>query len=170
MHHAQPFTLTRRFAAPVDLLYAAHTEPERLARWMSPAGFRVIHADMDLRVGGRYHYGLEGPGGVQMWGLQQFRELQPGLRLDLLQSFSDREGQITRHPMAPLWPLKMRVRLNFSGTDLSPPGDSELQLSWQPFEATEAEELAFGAARASMALGFAGTFAQLDAYLAEQTR
>ena len=35
-----------------------------MQHWLSPEGFHTIHADMDFRVGGRYHYGLEGPNGL----------------------------------------------------------------------------------------------------------
>jgi uncharacterized protein YndB with AHSA1/START domain len=33
---------------------------------LSPEGFHNIHTDMDFRVGGRYHYGIQGPGGMEV--------------------------------------------------------------------------------------------------------
>src|SRR6218665_3133607 len=54
-------------------------------------GFKTIHAAMDFRVGGTYHYGLERADGMQMWGKQVFREIVPNERLTSIQSFSDKD-------------------------------------------------------------------------------
>ena len=67
-----PFVITREFRAPRALLWQVQTQAEHLQHWLSPEGFSTIHADMDFCVGGRYHYGLEGPNGLQMWGMQKF--------------------------------------------------------------------------------------------------
>ncbi len=50
---------------------------------------------MDFRVGGTYHYGLEGPDGTQMWGKQVFREIVPNERLTFIQSFQTKT--VTTH-------------------------------------------------------------------------
>ena len=113
MSEVAPFIIAHTFLAPPALVYAVHTQPDHLAEWLSPEGFQSIHAAMDLRVGGTYHYGLEGPAGMQMWGLQTFREIVPGEKLVYLQSFSDKDGGLTRHPMAPTWPLKMLATTTF---------------------------------------------------------
>ena len=47
-------TIKRRFNAPPEKVYAAWTDPEKLARWMGPAGTKSVQAECDLRVGGRY--------------------------------------------------------------------------------------------------------------------
>jgi len=47
-------TLKRRLDAPPAKVYAAWTEPEKLARWFGPEGAVVISAEADVRVGGRY--------------------------------------------------------------------------------------------------------------------
>ena len=59
-----PFVITREFRAPRALLWQVQTQAEHMQHWLSPEGFHTIHADMDFRVGGRYHYGLEGPNGL----------------------------------------------------------------------------------------------------------
>ena len=118
---------------------------------------------MDFRVGGRYFYGIEGPNGARMWGLQQFLEIVPHQKIVHLQSFSDPDGGLSRHPMAPTWPAYMHVTATYEDR---PEGGTVYTLSWQPHESDALGLATFDAARAGMQMGFAGTFAKLDAYLA----
>src|SRR5579862_4309348 len=47
-------TVKRRFNAPPQKVYAAWTDPQKLAHWMGPTGTEAVQAECDLRVGGRY--------------------------------------------------------------------------------------------------------------------
>ena len=164
MKHAQAFTISREFKAPVDLLWAAQTEPDHLAHWMGPDGMKVIHTDHDFRAGGHYHYGLEAPDGGQMWGYQSFVEITPKTRIVLLQSFSNAVGDIAAHPMAPSWPKKMQATMTFEAVS---PRTSRITIPWFPWEADQPAHDTFDMARPGMTQGFDGMFAKLDAYLAE---
>ena len=55
-------TLKRRYNAPPAKVFAAWTEPEKLARWFGPEGITNVQAELDLRVGGRYRITAESPG------------------------------------------------------------------------------------------------------------
>ena len=164
MKNAPPFTISREFKAPVDLLWAAQTEPEHLAHWMGPDGMKVIHTDHDFRAGGHYHYGLEAPDGAQMWGYQSFVEITPKTRIVLLQSFSNAAGDITAHPMAPTWPKKMQATMTFEAVS---PKASRITITWFPWEADQPAHDTFDMARPGMTQGFDGMFAKLGVYLAE---
>jgi uncharacterized protein YndB with AHSA1/START domain len=164
MTEVAPFTISRDLKAPAALAFKVNSDPKHLANWLSPEGFSTIHSELDFRVGGRYHYGLEGPGGMRMWGLQRFLEIVPDRKIVLIQSFSDAEGGLTRHPMAPHWPLEMLSTTTFE--DLGP-GRSRILISWRPHKSDAAGEQAFDAGRASMTGGFSGTFDKLEAYLAK---
>jgi len=49
--------VTRELAAPRHLVYAAHTQPEMVKRWLyGPDGWSMPLCEIDLRVGGRYRY------------------------------------------------------------------------------------------------------------------
>jgi uncharacterized protein YndB with AHSA1/START domain len=48
-------TLKRRYNAPPAKVFAAWTEPEKLARWMGSEQIISVRAETDLRVGGHYH-------------------------------------------------------------------------------------------------------------------
>jgi uncharacterized protein YndB with AHSA1/START domain len=159
----QPFTTTRELAAPRDLVYQVHTQPEHLNKWMGPDGFDSIKSDMDLRAGGVHHYGLQGPGGMQMWGKQEFVAVEPNRKLVYLQSFSDENGGIARHPMAPTWPEKMHATTTFEDAG---PGRTRVTIAWHPHESDEAGITTFDGARAGMEQGFAGMWTKLENYLA----
>jgi uncharacterized protein YndB with AHSA1/START domain len=159
-----PFSISRVLDAPQALVFAVNTDPAHIAHWLSPEGFHTIHADMDFRVGGSYHYGIEGPGGMQMWGKQTYREITPVERLVYIQSFSDKDGGLTRHPMSPDWPLQMLATTTFEAVG---PDKTKVTITWQPYEADAAAEAAFEEGRAGMTQGFGGTFAKLEAYLAQ---
>lgn len=164
MSNIAPFSISRIFDAPRDLLFKVQTQPEHLARWLSPAGFETIHAAMDFRVGGSYHYGIRGPGGMEMWGKQQYREIVPNEKLVHLQSFSDKDGGLGQHPMSPQWPKYMLATTTFEDAG---PGKTKLTITWQPYESDETGNAAFDAARDGMVQGFSGTFDKLATYLAE---
>jgi uncharacterized protein YndB with AHSA1/START domain len=163
MQPLTPFVIIREFRAPRALLWKVQTQVEHLQHWLSPEGFHTIHADMDFRLGGRYFYGIEGPNGLQMWGLQQFLEIIYERKIVHLQSFSNKEGGQSRHPMAPTWPAYMHVTATYEDS----PNGTVYSISWQPHESDDIGIATFDGARAGMQAGFAGTFTKLDAYLSQ---
>ena len=50
--------ISRVFNAPRELVYAAFTDPDQLARWFSPAGFAMSRdsVEIDARVGGHQRF------------------------------------------------------------------------------------------------------------------
>jgi uncharacterized protein YndB with AHSA1/START domain len=160
----EPFTYTRVVDAPRKITFLAYTDPVHLARFLGPAGSRIVRGDMDLRPGGSYHYGLVTADGVEMWGLQQYREVVRDEKLVHLQSFSDPDRGLARHPLAATWPRWMLATTTFEDDG---PGRTKITVSWAPFEADATEEATFDAARDGMRGGFGGMFDTLDRYLAE---
>jgi uncharacterized protein YndB with AHSA1/START domain len=162
---AKDFVMSRVFDAPRDLLWTCFTDPERMKQWWGPKGFTVLSSKMDLRVGGTYHYGMKGPDGSPMWGLFTYREIVPKERLVFVNSFSDENRGVTRHPMAPTWPLTLLTTFTFED---APGGKTKFTVRWQTLDATEAEQETFDSAksRQSMTNGWGGTLDQLKAYLA----
>jgi uncharacterized protein YndB with AHSA1/START domain len=75
--------VTRRFAAPRDLVYRAYTTPALLTRWMlGPPGWSMPVCDMDVRVGGAYRWRWRSHDGAQEFGFHgEFVEVVPGQRL-----------------------------------------------------------------------------------------
>jgi uncharacterized protein YndB with AHSA1/START domain len=159
---APVFTMSRVFAKPREQLFAAYTEERHLKRWFGPKGFTVFACRLDLWPGGIFHYGLRAPDGGEMRGKWVFREIAAPERLAVVVSFSDADGGVTRHPMAPQWPLETLSETRFSESD----GRTTLSLRWSPFNTSAEERAAFAAGFDGMRQGCAGMFDQLDAYLA----
>ena len=56
-------TLKRRLKAPPAKVFAAWTDPEKVKRWIGPGEIKVIVAEGDAHVGGRYHWLMRSPEG-----------------------------------------------------------------------------------------------------------
>jgi uncharacterized protein YndB with AHSA1/START domain len=152
----------RVFDAPRDVVWKAWTEPERLNRWWGPKGFIMLVTRLDLRPGGVFHYCMRAPGGQAMWGKFVYREISAPERLVFVSSFSDESGSLVRNPMSANWPLEVMNTLTLA----EQAGKTHLTLRGGPYSATQVERKTFFDARENIQQGFAGTFAQLDAYLA----
>jgi len=160
----KPFVISREFDAPRERVWQAWTEPERLQQWFSPKGFSVIKADLDLRAGGTYHYGMSMADGREVWGKWLIREVKRPERLVFINTFSDPQGGLTRHPFSPDWPQKMLSTVTFAEKGRG----TLLTIEWAPVDATEAELKVFDAGRSSMTQGWSGTFENLTGYLGKK--
>lgn len=159
---SEPFVISREFDAPLEMVWKAWTERERLQQWFGPEGFRMIAAELDFRPGGRFLYGLVSPEGKEIWGKFVYREITPPEKLVWVNSFSDKDGGITRHPFSEeKWPLQMLSEAVFSERD----GKTTVTLTWLPLDSTEEDRRTFAGARDSMNRGWTGTFNQLAGYL-----
>lgn len=78
-HPAKPtslkLTLTRIFAAPRALVFAAWTQPKHLKAWSAPNGFTIPVSQGDLRVGGKWRACMVTPQGEKMWLSGVYREI-----------------------------------------------------------------------------------------------
>jgi uncharacterized protein YndB with AHSA1/START domain len=164
---SKDFVISRVLDAPRDLVWKCFTEPKRMQQWWGSKGVKVVKSEMDLRVGGTYHYAMQTPDGAVMWGRQVYREITPPERLVFINSFSDEEGGLSRHPMAPTWPLEMLSIFTF---EEQPGGKTKFTVRWAPHNATAEEQATFDAGHGSMNQGWSGTMEQLEAYLATAKR
>ena len=154
--------LERTLNAPRELVWRAWTDPALLKQWFAPKPYLISELEMDLRPGGMHHYGMKTPDGSVMWGRMVYREISPPEKLVFINSFSDENGGVTRHPMAPSWPLELLSVFTF---EQQPGGKNKFTLSWSPDNATEEERKTFYAGHASMTQGWSGTLEGLEAYL-----
>lgn len=163
MKKTEPFVISRVFDAPRERVWSAWTEVERLKQWWGPKGFVVTHCKLDLRPGGLMHYCLRMPDGNEMWGRFVYREIVKPERLVFVNSFSDKDGGITVHPMSPNWPREMLTTVTFEAQG----GKTEVRVQWTLFDtATDLERKTFDEGRDSMKMGWTGTMDQFDAFLA----
>ncbi len=157
------FVFSRTFDVARDRMWQVWTECAHLKHWWGPKGVTVTSCKNDLRPGGLFHYCLRSPDGKDMWGKFVYREVVKPKRLVFIVSFSDETAGITRHPLAPDWPLQTLSTITFSEHQ----GKTTVTVEWSAFEATEAERKTFDAGRAGMQQGWTGTMDQLADYLAK---
>ena len=73
--------ITRLFDVPVDLVYAAWTEPRHVINWWGPHGFTNPECEMDVRSGGIWRIVMRGPDGVDFPSVFTYTEVVPGVRI-----------------------------------------------------------------------------------------
>lgn len=86
--------IVRTFNAPRALVWRAWTDPELFARWWGPKAYTAPSIVMDVRPGGRYHWCMRGPDGVEFWSAGVFTEVVPIERLAYTDDFADAEGNV----------------------------------------------------------------------------
>lgn len=64
-----------------ELVWKAWTTPDYLKRWFTPAPWKTVHCEIDLRPGGRFHTVMESPDGRQFPNTGCYLEVVPGRRL-----------------------------------------------------------------------------------------
>jgi uncharacterized protein YndB with AHSA1/START domain len=72
---------TRVFDASREALYAAFRDPQRLALWWGPKGFRNTFREFDLRPGGKWLFTMHGPDGKDFPNEKEFLEVVPNERV-----------------------------------------------------------------------------------------
>jgi uncharacterized protein YndB with AHSA1/START domain len=159
---SKEFVIERVFDAPRDLVWKVFTERDHLMNWWGPKGFKMIVGNLDLKPGGIFLYGMQAPDGSEMWGKWVFREIAKPERLVFVSSFSDKDGGLTRHPMAPTWPIQMLGTMILTEQD----GKTLLVNRVVALNATDEERATFEGNFDSMKMGWGGTWDQLAAYLA----
>jgi uncharacterized protein YndB with AHSA1/START domain len=93
-------TLKRRLAAPPAKVYAAWTDPEKIARWFGPAHVVAgsVRAEIDARPGGRYRVSFDMQDGEHNEVAGVYREMVPNKRLSFSwawHSTPERESLVT---------------------------------------------------------------------------
>ncbi len=159
----EQFVINRSFDAPIDVMFAMWTQPEHFAKWLPPTGATMEFSKVDIRQGGSSTYSMLAPGGVQMYGRIEYLEITKPDRLVYTQQFTDAQGNISRHPLAPTWPETMLTTVI-----LSDEGDNQTRVTvtWEVHGEVTPEELStFVAAKTGMAGGWTGSFDKLDEYL-----
>ena len=119
--------ITRRFAAPREMVFAAFTETDQFKHWWGPKSMRCPEAVIDPRPGGRFHAVMMGSDDHAHVIEGLFQEVTPPSRLVFTWAWQhgDYKG------------LETRVTLEFHDRD----GDCELVLTHEKLADERAREL-----------------------------
>jgi uncharacterized protein YndB with AHSA1/START domain len=124
--------ITREFNAPKHLVYKAWTTPELVKRWWSADMGETTVAEIDLRVGGSWHYVMVTSDGFEVGFHGEYREVIPDERIVSTEVYEGMpEGSHSTPPRSPKWrgappsPSSCSTRAGNTGTLTSTPG-------WRP--------------------------------------
>jgi uncharacterized protein YndB with AHSA1/START domain len=110
-----PLVVTRVFDAPVDMVWKAWTEPDRLMKWWGPAGHTSPVCKIDLQVGGKYLFCMRSPDGQDFYTTGIYQKIFPLKEIIFTDSFADAEGNIvpSTHYGMQGFPTELTVSVTF---------------------------------------------------------
>jgi uncharacterized protein YndB with AHSA1/START domain len=98
------FAHTALIPATPAAVFAAFSDPERLARWWGPEGFRNSFDQCEFRPGGAWRFTMHGPDGTDYPNESTFVEVVPNARV------------VIRHVNAPHFVLTVALQAEGVGT------------------------------------------------------
>jgi uncharacterized protein YndB with AHSA1/START domain len=81
--------LKRTFDASRELVFEALTTPELLKRWYGPTGWTLILCEIDLKVGGNWHFVVQRPDGKKIGQKGVYHEVISPERIVNTESWED---------------------------------------------------------------------------------
>jgi uncharacterized protein YndB with AHSA1/START domain len=117
--NTRDLVVTRVFAAPVDLVWKAWTDPEYVMRWWGPDHFTSPSAKMDFREGGTSVVCMRAPkdfGGQDMYSTWVYQKIVPLKRIEFIQNLADKDGNPidpAEIGMPPEFPRDIRTVVTF---------------------------------------------------------
>jgi uncharacterized protein YndB with AHSA1/START domain len=85
-------SFSREFDADAARVFAAHTDPDQVARWIGPRGTTLAVREFDARTGGHWSYVVHGSGGRSWRFHGSFHEVTAPSRLVQTFEFEDDPG------------------------------------------------------------------------------
>ena len=73
--------LERVVDVPPELVWKAWTTPEQLKKWFTPAPWKTVGCEIDLRPGGKFHTVMESPEGQQFPNTGCYLEVVPNSKI-----------------------------------------------------------------------------------------
>lgn len=97
--------IKRAFAAELDLVWEAWTNPEILDQWWAPKPFTSKTKVMEFKVGGCRLYAMINTEGHENWGVQEYTAINPKTNFKFLSTFTDSEGKANSEFGSSEWDL-----------------------------------------------------------------
>ena len=101
------FNHSLEIPATQEQVFAAISNPERLARWWGPAGFTNTFSDFEFKTGGRWNLVMHAPNGANYPNENVFGEIVTNQKV------------VVEHPMQPVFRLTIELAPSKTGTLVS---------------------------------------------------
>jgi uncharacterized protein YndB with AHSA1/START domain len=149
MTNDHELTITRVFDAPRELVFAAWTNPDHLARWWGPTGFRTSSCTVRLTEGGQWRTCIIDDRGTELWASGVYRDIVRPERLAFSFAWETADGSRGHETL---------VTITFADRD----GKTEMTFHQAVFESVESRD--------NHESGWAETFAALADHMKEAVR
>jgi len=93
----------REFAANVELVWEAWTNPEILDQWWAPKPYRTVTKSMEFREGGTWLYAMISPENITHWCKNDYHKIVYQSMFSGLDAFCDESGTVTVEMPRTLW-------------------------------------------------------------------
>src|SRR5690349_10323648 len=94
MSEQKELVITRLFNAPQSLVWQAWSQPEHFKKWWGPKEFSCPDAEIDFRVGGRFHASMMDENGKKIWAVGIYKEIDPENKIVFGDFFANEKGEI----------------------------------------------------------------------------
>ncbi|MXO59136.1 SRPBCC domain-containing protein [Altererythrobacter salegens] len=156
------FVISRTFDAPIERVYDAWADPQKMVQWSGPKGstYEIVQGEV---AEGKSSIARNTSDTMDLHALCLWREFTPPTRVVWEQSICDADGNKVTPPFFEHWPATLLTEVDLAEKD----GKTEVTLHWTPIEYTDEALAIFAKQMAGMAGGWGGSFDKLDEYLAE---
>lgn len=89
---ALSFTVRRILDAPVDAVWNAWSDPDKVKEWWGPHGFTSPLCRMDFREGGTTLVSMKSPDFGEVFNTWTYSRIEPNKRIEFVMRFSDSEA------------------------------------------------------------------------------
>ncbi|MBZ5524962.1 MAG: SRPBCC domain-containing protein [Acidobacteriia bacterium] len=130
--------VTRVFDAPVERVWKAWTDPERVMQWWGPNGFTSPSAEMDFREGGTSLVCMLAPqklGGQDMYSTWTYRKIVPMQSIEYIHNLADSNGNKAdpvKMGMPPDFPQDQRNLVTFKAAGGNRTEMTVTEYDWTP--------------------------------------
>lgn len=100
------FTTSRDIPVRPELIFAAFSNPERLAKWWGPSGFSNTFNQFQFKSGGKWSFVMHGPDGTNYPNESEFIEIIPNQKV------------VIRHHSQPNFTLTVTLTNSAEGSTL----------------------------------------------------
>ena len=88
--------ITRRFNAPLSLVWRMWEDSDHMRRWWGPEGFRILSLAADFRAGGKWRVHMRSEQYGDGWSGGEFREIEPKHRIVFTFAWEEGAGETTQ--------------------------------------------------------------------------
>lgn len=109
--------IKRQFAAKLELVWEAWTNPEILDQWWAPKPWTSKTKYLNFEVGGKRFYAMVSPDGNESWAIQEYQSIDPKTHFTFFNVFADKD----ENPQLPGsdWDLKFSEQNETTTVDIA---------------------------------------------------